>query len=294
MKRCVKIERTEINSEKDLFDNYLVITIVNKRYLKIFELWYHYFKSTGYHDILRVITVDRESEKFVSEKSIKTIYLNKTNSDFYQIIMWRFEIISKLIREGKNVIHTDSDAFWLKPDLPKIIKKGYDIQVSIGFGIPIRALEKWDFTLCTGFLIIKSNPRTIKFMDLWLQSCHRIEDDQIAFNEVLLDGELKWEFDNRLINRGRSEKFDLNIEAIDYFTVARTVEENISIFHPFLPSNNQNLKIIDLIKRLKLINNESFLDDYLNKILFDPYGWIISGIDWIIMISHKIKKKWIK
>jgi len=65
-----KAQSKKISIEQDILENYVIVTTVNKNYLKIFDLWYHYFKTTKYKSILRVITIDRESEAYISEKSI--------------------------------------------------------------------------------------------------------------------------------------------------------------------------------------------------------------------------------
>ncbi len=288
-----KQSKLKKNYKKEILDNYVVVTTVNKNYLKIFDLWYHYFESTEYKSILKVITIDQESEDYISEKSIETIFVEKPSSNFDKIVVWRFEIILNLLKQGKNIIQTDADAIWINPRLEQIVDDSYDIQISTEYGIPENVLSKWGFTLCTGFIIFHSNPNIISFVKSWIEKCVNVKGDQTVFNNLLLDNGIQWEQNNITKNTGFVKKLNLNIEAISYYTIGRTIEEesNISIFHPYLPSNNQNLKIIDLIKRLKLIDDDPFLDDLFRQVILNPKGWLISTIGWAAIIYHKGRRK---
>ncbi len=284
-----KIQSTKFSREKEILENYLIVTTINKNYLKIFDLWYHYFKESNYSSILRVITIDKESDDYLTKKSIETIYIGKSTSNFNKIVALRFEIIFNLLKEGKNVIQTDADAIWLNPNLESIINEKFDIQVSTEYGIPEDVLSKWKFTLCTGFAIFQSNENVISFIKQFLNLCFKINNDQVVFNQLLLQNGIKWEQDCITKNIGYVEKFKLRIEAMDYFTIGRTIEDDsdLSIYHPFLPSNNQNLKIIDLVNRLKLLSDDPFLDDFMQSIITNPIGWIVTAYGWAAIVCHK-------
>ncbi len=284
-----KIQSTKFSREKEILENYLIVTTINKNYLKIFDLWYHYFKESNYSSILRVITIDKESDDYITKKSIETIYVGKSTSNFNKIVALRFEIIFNLLKEGKNVIQTDADAIWLNPNLESIINEKFDIQVSTEYGIPEDVLSKWKFTLCTGFAIFQSNENVISFIKQFLNLCFKINNDQVVFNQLLLQSGIKWEKDCITENAGYVEKLNLRIEAMDYFTIGRTIEDDsdLSIYHPFLPSNNQNLKIIDLVNRLKLLSDDPFLDDYMRSIITNPIGWIVTAYGWAAIVYYK-------
>ncbi len=284
-------------TEENILENYIIITTVNKNYLKIFDLWYHYFQKTNYASILRVITIDKESNDYISKKSIETIYLGKPTSNFNKIVVWRFDIIFNLLKQGKSVIQTDADAIWVDANLEHIINEKFDIQISVEYGIPEDVLAKWKFTLCTGFAIFHSNDSVLSFYKYFLEYCADIKDDQMAFNRLLLKNGMEWELKHITRNSGSLKKFNLLIEAVSYYTIGRTIEEksDLSVFHPFLPSNNQNLKVLDLIRRLKTINNDPFLDSYRKSIILSTNGWISTAIGWTAVVFHKairnLKKK---
>lgn len=285
-----------LTEEKNILKNYLIITTVNKNYLKIFDLWYHYFEKSNYTSILRVITIDKESDDYISKKSIKTIHIGKPTSNFNKIVVWRFEIIYNLLQKGKSIIQTDADAIWVNPKLEPIINSKFDIQISTEYGIPEDVLAKWKFTLCTGFIIFQSNDKVLTFFKSFLKKCAGTKDDQVAFNHLLIQNGMKWDKDQITQNSGYLKLFNLHIEAIDYFTIGRTVEEesSMSVFHPFLSSNNQNIKVIELIKRLKTMNSDPFLDSYRHSILLSPKGWIVTTLGWFGVVYHKALREFAK
>jgi len=279
------------NENFRFLENYLVITTVNKNYLKIFDIWWHYFQRTKYKSKLKVITLDKESDRFISDKGIESIYIGKSSRNFSKIILWRFETIFKLLQQGKNIIHTDADAFWINPQLDSIVNEKFDIQVSIAYGIPTKAVENWGFTLCTGFMILQSNPKVLSFVKSWVDSCAEIKDDQISFNNLLLNEGVKWELTDNTRNFGHNVEYGLNIEALPVDLVSRKVRKNLAIYHPYLPSNHQNFKVFDLIKRLRSIDNNPYLHKSFMKTLTSPLGWINSTYGWIAIMFFKAKKR---
>ncbi len=283
----------KLSKEKEILENFLIVTTINKNYLKIFDLWYHYFKFSKYKSLLRVITLDKESDDYISKKSIYTIFIGKPTQNFDKIMIYRIELILEILQSGKNVIQTDADAIWVNPNLEEIVDKMFDIQISTEYGIPEEVLSEWGFTLCCGFAIFQSNKNVISFFKKWKENCVNDKGDQIIFNKLLLKYGMKWEQDSITKNTGYIEKLNLRVEAIDYFSIGRTIEgdSNLSIYHPFLPSNNQNLKIIDLIKRLKLIDDDPFLDDYMRSIVINPIGWILTTYGWAVIVYHKGRRK---
>jgi len=288
----IESENSGSCSESEIINDYVVLTTVNKNYLKIFDIWYQYYSKTSYKPILHVITLDKKSEEHIGGKSIKTISLNNPTNNFSKVIHERTKVIRDLLKEGKNIIHTDSDAFWINPKLDKIINKKYDIQGSIGYGIPYEAISKWGFAICTGFVIVHSNPNTISFSDQWANEVPKFFSDQKAFNHLLLRDGVEWRLNEVTKNIGYNKEFGLNIEAISHDIITRPINKNAMIYHPFLPSNHQNIKIIDLIKRLKQIDNRNdFLDQHLKSVMYNPIGWMLTTYGWAGVVFHKGVKR---
>ena len=211
-------------------------------------------ESSGYLEHVIVITLDKKSDEFVKKKSLQSINKNTSSRDFYRIVLVRWKVIRELLSQGWNVINSDADAIWLNPLLHKIVNNTFDMQVSIGYGIPTEAVSRWGFTLCTGFMVFQSNARVIHFMDTWIELCLQIGDDQIAFNNILLDDEINWESTSISVNHANSLKHDLLIEAIHYKLISRELYDETLIFHPYLSNYHQNIKFVKLTNILKRRN----------------------------------------
>jgi hypothetical protein len=278
--------------DQHILDNYLIVTTVNKNYLKIFDIWYHFFKTSAYTSILRVITFDKKSEGYISKKQIRTIHPGKSTNSFAKLIQWRFEEIEKLIEKGKSIIQTDADAFWINPKIEHVVNEKFDIQCSISYGIPPKSVERWGFTLCTGFMIIQSNCTVKKLMKNWIKEISRVKDDQVAFNNLILKNNPKWELKNVERNHCFCTKDTIYLEAIDTNLVSRTFKQDMLIFHPFLDSNHQ-LKKIKILSE-KFNNNEigdQTIDQYFSSELNNALNWVIATIGCLNVVFYKFVKK---
>ena len=110
-----------------------------------------------------------------------------------------------------------------------------------------------------------------------------------SFNNILLEENMKWELPNNDHNKGYLAKFDLKIEAISTKLVSRPYESDLIIYHPYLSSNHQLLKIITLYKRLKKSNEvDKFILNHFKKVIYNPLNWITSTLGWIKVLYFKL------
>jgi hypothetical protein len=261
-------------NNQEIIDRYSIVTAIDKNYLKIFDLWFKYFERTNYLSCLCVIVYDDKSEKFIQEKGIiNSIRIKEKINHPRDIFVSRLTAIKKILETGKNIIHTDADAFWLNAKLESIIKEDFDIQISIGYGMPKSALKKWGFSLCCGFFILHSNNSTIKLLDKWIFKSIEMMHDQKALNELFIENVVQWRLNDTFYNVGFCQNLNINIEAIDYKKISRKKEKGILIYHPYLSSKFQEIKLLTAISSLMKINSEKFLYSIYYKTLFDPSGW---------------------
>ena len=239
-------------SRDEILTNYTVFTAVNRKYLKIFSLWLEQFERSGYLPCLRVATFDAESELFVRERGIPHVAIDERIRDPRQLFVARLNEIASLIGSGRKVIHTDADAFWLNPDLPSLIREDCDLQVSVGHGIPKSALDQWGFTLCCGFFILQNSPAMERFLATWIAETGRLEDDQIALNDLLLEHGLHWERDDDLQTFGSCPQLDLSVGAISHDVISREdAGPGVQIYHPYLSSTSESNKLLQLKSRVE-------------------------------------------
>jgi hypothetical protein len=241
-----------VPNRDEILTSYTVFTAVNRKYLKIFSLWLEQFERSGYLPCLLVATFDAESELFVRERGIPHVAIDETIRDPRQLFVARLTEIASLIESGRKVIHSDADAFWLNPDLPALIKEDCDLQISIGHGIPKSALDKWGFTLCCGFFILQASPATERFLATWIDESSRLEDDQIALNDLLLEHGLRWERDDGSQTVGSCPPLGLSVGAISHDAVSREdAGPGVQIYHPYLSSTSESNKLLQLKARVE-------------------------------------------
>jgi hypothetical protein len=241
-----------VPSRDEILTSYTVFTAVNRKYLKIFSLWLEQFERSGYLPCLLVATFDAESELFVRERGIPHVAIDERIRDPRQLFVARLNEIASLIGSGRKVIHSDADAFWLNPDLPSLIREDCDLQISIGHGIPKSALDKWGFTLCCGFFILQASPATERFLATWIDESSRLEDDQIALNDLLLKHGLRWERDDGSQTFGSCPELGLSVGAISHDLISREdTGPGVQIYHPYLSSTSESNKLLQLKARVE-------------------------------------------
>lgn len=256
-----------------ILNEYVIITTVNKNYLKIFDLWMEYFKKTNYLSILNVIAYDEESEEYVRRKGINTIRVCNKIQAPNDIFYTRLKTILGFLQKNKHVVHTDADAFWLKDVLPVIINQDFDLQISMGYGIPESVLEEWGFTLCCGFYILHSNKNTIKLFDKWILKGIEKRSDQRSLNELFLTYGIQWNFNSIEYNTGYSPYFDLKVQAIDFSIISRKERKGVWVYHPSLKVKYEQIKLRTALSKLMKVDNSSFLKEMHNKTYFKLSTW---------------------
>ncbi len=265
-----------------ILDEYIIITTVNKGYLKIFDLWMEYFDRLDYSSILHVITYDKDSDEYVKRKGVNTIRVYDEVKTPNDIFYTRLKTISGFLKRGKHIVHTDADAFWLKDVLPAVINKDFDLQSSIGHGIPESVLQAWGFSLCCGFYILHSNKDTIKLFEQWIPKAMEKRSDQRALNELLLTHDVRWNCNNTEYNTGYCVYFNLSVHAIDLNIISRKKRKGVWVYHPSLKVKYEQVKLRTALSKLMKVDNSAFLNKMHNKTFFKFSTWhqyILKSLD---------------
>ena len=96
-----------------------------------------------------------------------------------------------------DFIHSDVDAIWLKNPLPYLARhNNYDLLASQGTTHPWKAFQKWGFTLCYGFFLVKSTKQTRQFLKGVASQTTYTDDDQQGLNHILLKDNLDWQIND--------------------------------------------------------------------------------------------------
>ncbi|MBW2046073.1 MAG: hypothetical protein JRI96_14520 [Deltaproteobacteria bacterium] len=196
--------------------------------------------------------MDKQIHKVLNNLKIKSILITINNFENFlsdkkggfeeshnlrKLWLLRGLIFKKIIDADVNIIHCDSDAFWLKNIYPLVDNLQYDISISIAYGMPKVAIRKWRFSLCNGFFMIKSNPHTKAFMKKYWDLLSKVGHDQAAMNQILLRNDIKWRKKSNIENEGYVKKLRLRVKVISDNIICRSstrATAGVYIYHPFL------------------------------------------------------------
>jgi len=115
----------------------------------------------------------------------------------------RLETLFNLQTGCNLLIHSDLDAFWLKPAVAELAKLEFDFVFSIDYALPNEIVKKWGFILCCGFFGFRPSARTALFEAVWKREVARYFDDQIAVNIALNGLDVHWSDVDILGHKGR-------------------------------------------------------------------------------------------
>jgi hypothetical protein len=114
--------------------------------------------------------------------------------DFSKRHLWvlRVLVLKELVSRGQTVISLDLDAV-LVGDLDPMLQAmpDADIVAQRDHSIPVDVARKLGFIVCCGFMRIRSNPATIRFMQSYATQVILEMDDQTALNHLLVGSKIQ-------------------------------------------------------------------------------------------------------
>ena len=108
------------------------------------------------------------------------------------LMRMRSRLFLHLARSGRDFVHSDADAVWLRDPRPWLARHGgYDLLISQGTVFPSEQYRRHGFVVCAGFFLCRANRRTVGYFEQ--VETHAGADDQQRMNQVLLaDPEGRW------------------------------------------------------------------------------------------------------
>jgi len=247
----LQLNKIILNTTKNIINDTIIITFINKSYLPIFDIFYTHFNKLKLNNLL-VISIDEYSYDYLISKNINTILINYTITNISDFFGFRLDINNKIFKVSKkNILHTDSDCFWYKNILDKIKNLDYDIIGSPGNPGDIKNkyfkfITSMGFVLCCGFYYIRYSNKTLHFFDDMKKQLKHISDDQLRFNTYILNNYRK------IFNHDNNESLvskvihlpNIKISILKQTIISRINNEDLYCFHPFLYSKTIEEKII--------------------------------------------------
>ncbi|EPS59587.1 hypothetical protein M569_15217, partial [Genlisea aurea] len=185
-------------------DKTVILTNLNEAWIEdksIFELFLTSFELGNQTALLRhlvVLCFDRKAFEYCIEKKLHCYGLESERDvdlsheakfmteAYLKIVFRKIDLLRKVLQLGYNFLFTDADIMWLRNPFPNL-HPNTEFQLSSDHyrGDPSAA----DNDANTGFLYVKSTPRTIGFFKLWYDSreAYPEKNDQEVFNELKFD-----------------------------------------------------------------------------------------------------------
>ena len=172
--------------------NLKIISFCNYPYREIALNWVKHLEALSI-DNYEVLCLDTESDEYLKSHGCHSRVLDEFNDDWIsgcKHTMRRTLIFKKLLEEGFDIIHSDTDALWLKDPVSDLIESNdQDVIVSTvrhDNAFPPEVREAFGFTCCMGWIFFRSNNKTISYLDRFLNTREIKGSDQKNFNEFLL------------------------------------------------------------------------------------------------------------
>lgn len=165
----------------------------------------------GTCDHWRIVCADRELVRWLAERGhranavdLHEVLPGAPRYDFTALsrrdrmralMPLRTRLFLHLVRNGRDFIHSDADALWIRDPRPWLARHpAIDLLASQGIFWPVAQYLRHRFVLCAGFFVCRANRRTLAYFE-------RVEalrdwDDQVRMNLVLLnDPQGRWRID---------------------------------------------------------------------------------------------------
>ena len=248
-------------------DGYVVLTTADWRFLRMFDLWFRYYRDSGVPWPVHVVAIGPKACAAMQSRASRgqPLVVHPLEAGEGRATVRRLDVLKALLDRGLDVVFTDLDALWLSRRTQELADRRFDVQMSVTpYAWPREAVAAWGFSLCSGFAIIHSNAATRRLVDRWIAKS--VRSDQKAFNHILLEHGTRWKHAGVLNgNHGVCRALDLTIEAIDYRLVTRAPDvrcidrRRVRIFHPRLAGRSEEMKILRSVAYLGCLRPRLFL-----------------------------------
>ena len=186
-------------------DTPVTIVFGTFNYRSVIHEWINHALSTCDH--WRIICMDKELVAWLNEighgdcavsfrdlfPDVSLQHLKNSSGKLRpgKLFELRKKLFLALVKSGRDFIHSDADAFWLRNPVPWLTQHiEFDLLISQGTHAPKQHFDRYHFTLCAGFFLCRANVRTQNYFQ---QVAERKVLDQENMNIILADDpEANW------------------------------------------------------------------------------------------------------
>lgn len=174
-----------------------IVTFCNAEYIPVAENWLRALRAINMDRHAIVIALDKEARDAFTTDCVLYRPLPSSAQDLGALWLHRIAVLREILSTGDAVIHSDSDAVWLRNPIPDIEHCGSPIVFSQGTVWPKDVHRRHGFVLCCGFFYLASNPDVLEFLEEVACRVELDRDDQIAVNRIVAERVARWEIEDR-------------------------------------------------------------------------------------------------
>ena len=247
-----------------LGENTVIFSVTNgkNRYPELAVLWAKFLDKLNINNYI-IYCIDKESFDYLNEQGVRCQLVKKkpqiedkpfsgavlgldkndafrnATSKFGLIGAYKFMIAKDLLKQGKDVVYSDTDAFFCRDPVPHLrdLLGQYDCLLStavLGVSHPQKILKQIGFTACSGFLALKAGKGSIDFISDMESRLSEYGDLQRAINFYLLPyiQKLRLPLEERRDSAFRVEGFHIKMLPQSFVRRERVVKDDISPLYP--------------------------------------------------------------
>lgn len=170
----------------------LVITFANEPYLPLLGPWLDSVQRLGVRRV-RVYGLDAATVAWCERRGVEAVFLpwNATRGELWQA---RTGVFRRLLDEGQEFIHSDTDAIWSRNPLVEgsACGLGDDLVFSPGTYWPPDVHDRQGFVLCCGWFWARPTDAARRFLRAMESDVATTRNDQVSVNRLLVAGGATW------------------------------------------------------------------------------------------------------
>ena len=106
---------------------YVVLTTVDQRFLRMFDLWFRYYAETGIEWPVHVAAIGQTACAAIRARARRwPLIVHPVESGDGGVTVRRLGVLKMLLDRGVDVVSTDLDAFWLSKRTPELADRRFD------------------------------------------------------------------------------------------------------------------------------------------------------------------------
>jgi hypothetical protein len=174
-------------------DGPLPVVLASGDHAPLLENWIRHTRAVGIQRFLVVAMDNSLAERVMCTGAVVArCGFDGSRSDFW---LQRLLVLDFLVRHRVDIIHSDTDAIWLRDPIPEFFAgTGFDLAFSQGVALPPDVLHHWGFVLCCGLFGVKATDASMAFFSAMVaRAADEVSfDDQEAANRLLCESGVVW------------------------------------------------------------------------------------------------------